>query len=149
MKLIKKLKFKALKWLLKDRDIYYIVTGLRGNDSEKYSLKRIFALRLRHFLDLKRAYIDTRETPKIKFDDIIKAITEMTEEDEHYLIHQEWAFESLMKIIGEKKELRFLMNLANILALILGSLEIHNLDSNFRSLQNLLEKYNDFIRVKQ
>jgi len=80
-----KQEIEALIRLLKNDDIYDVVTALRGPDTENTALKRIFTLFIRGRLGVPPYWEYTNL--KIPFGVVVEAILTVDENDMHYLNH--------------------------------------------------------------
>ena len=110
-------KIETLKQLLKDENIYNLVTALRGCDFYSPSLKRIFTARIRYLLGIEYPHVAVRKTPKIKDSRLLRAILDVYEIKDcrmlyHYLGHVHSALDCLRQYNAiDRLEYEFLHDL--------------------------------------
>lgn len=136
-----------LKKAVTDEEIYYIVSAVRGPDSENDNLKYIFTARIRWLLGKSEEIVSAfRRVKEVPLSTIVKAIEEVKEYDYHYLVHVGEALDMLFKLgLISEREYHFLDKLQYGLIKLTEDFE-YDQTKGMNIIKKAVEKYSDFIK---
>jgi len=136
-----------LKKAVTDKDMYYIVSAVRGPDSQNDNLKYIFTARIRWLVgrndEIASAF---RREKKVRLSTIVKAIEEVNEYDYHYLVHVGDALDEMVELgLISEREYGFLYKLYCGFIDLTKDLKYYQV-RGVETIKEAIEKYSEFIK---